>query len=263
MKKFGYFVCFLCFFFFMPLIKAATTCDNYQCIVCTYQIENYKIKYTVKAKANGKIYLKNSIVKGKGAKNLTFKSVATGEDFKSGNKLVCPAVIYKTSTNKKTVTIGFSKKKKMTSSSLTDEKTNGNPFPMTTDWGDVSDTNLETVCSKPELRKPLKFIGSIVNLLKIVVPIIILVMGIFDLFKAVTSSKDDRILSAVKSIAIRLVAGIFIFFIPGIVQFAMDLVNEWSQYQNTWCCCTQCILDYNNCDVNSCNDTSCKIGGIK
>ena len=67
---------------------------------------------------------------------------------------------------------------------------------------------------------------------------------------------------AAKSIGVRFIAGVFIFFIPGIIQFVLEWVNEWSNYSNSWCCCTQCLLDSGNCDVNSCSSDSCKIGGM-
>ncbi len=131
-----------------------------------------------------------------------------------------------------------------------------------TDWGQVNDTNLDNICASPNLRKPLKFIGTIVTVLKVIIPLLILVLGIIDLFKAIYSPNDNRIVVAVKSIAIRFIAGIFIFFIPGIIQFVLDWVNEWTNFNNSWCCCTQCILDSGNCDVNSCNSKTCKIGGM-
>ncbi len=131
-----------------------------------------------------------------------------------------------------------------------------------TDWGEVEDTNIENICGSPNLRKPLKFIGTIVTVLKVAIPILIVVLGIVDLLKAIPSSKDNRIMVAVKSIGVRFIAGVFIFFIPGIVQLILDWVNEWSNYSNSWCCCTQCILDSGNCDVNSCSSDSCKIGGM-
>ena len=131
-----------------------------------------------------------------------------------------------------------------------------------TNWGEIEDTNLESVCASPNLRKPLKFIGTIVSVIKIAVPILIIVLGIIDLFKAIPSSKDDRIMVAAKSIGVRFIAGVFIFFIPGIIRFVLEWVNEWSNYSNSWCCCTQCLLDSGNCDVNSCSSDSCKIGGM-
>jgi len=124
----------------------------------------------------------------------------------------------------------------------------------------VTDTTVTSICANPSYRKPMKFIGTIVNFLKIIVPIVIIGFGILDLYKAVTANKDDGLKKAFKSIAIRVIAGVFIFLLPGIVQFILNMVNEWSNYKNDWCCCTDCILN-SNCDVNSCSSDSCRIEG--
>ena len=122
------------------------------------------------------------------------------------------------------------------------------------------DVNVDSICAMPSYRKPMRFIGTIINFLKIIIPIVIIGFGTMDLYKAVTGSKDDEIKKAVKSIVIRTIAGIFIFLLPGIVQFILNWVNEWSNYENSWCCCTDCLLNP-DCDVNSCNSDSCKIEG--
>ena len=83
-----------------------------------------------------------------------------------------------------------------------------------------------------------------------------------DLYKAITGSKDEALPKAIKMICIRVIAGVFIFFLPGIVQFVLNMVNEYSDYKNNWCCCTECILN-SNCDVNSCSSASCKIKGVE
>lgn len=124
----------------------------------------------------------------------------------------------------------------------------------------IEDTNVDYICASPSYRKPMKFIGTIVNFLKIIVPIVIIAFGVVDLYKAVTGSKDDEIKKSVKSIVIRIIAGIAIFLLPGIIQFILNWVNDWSNYKNSWCCCTDCLLNP-DCDVNSCNSNSCKIEG--
>ena len=43
------------------------------------------------------------------------------------------------------------------------------------------------------------FIGHIVRIAKIFIPIIIIGMGMIDLFKAIVGSKDDTLTKAVKS----------------------------------------------------------------
>ena len=124
----------------------------------------------------------------------------------------------------------------------------------------VDDTSADTICAMPSYRKPMKFVGTIINFLKTIIPIIIIAFGVVDLYKAVTGSKDDEIKKSIKSIIIRVIAGIAIFLLPGIIQFILNWVNAWSDYKNSWCCCTDCLLNP-DCDVNSCNSSSCKIEG--
>lgn len=125
----------------------------------------------------------------------------------------------------------------------------------------IDDTSISDVCNMPEYRKTMKFFGTIVSFAKIVVPLLIIAFGIVDLYKAITSSKDDRIFKAVRSIIIRVIAGVAIFLLPGIVQFVLNMVNEWSEYENSWCCCTDCLLNP-DCDTNSCSSDSCRIEGM-
>ena len=126
---------------------------------------------------------------------------------------------------------------------------------------EIDRTSIVGICSKPEYRKPMRFLGKVVNFLKIIVPILIIGFGAIDLFKAVIGSKNDEIKKALKSIAVRVVAGVIIFLIPGLVQFVMNMVNEWSAYKNSWCCCTECLLN-SDCDIDSCSSNSCRIEGM-
>jgi len=124
----------------------------------------------------------------------------------------------------------------------------------------VTDTNVNQVCSSPSYRKPMKFLGTIVTFIKIIVPIVIIGFGVFDLYKGITASKEEGLKKAVRSLIIRVIAGIFIFLLPGLIQYVLSMVNEWSDYKNTWCCCTDCLLN-SDCDTNSCSSSSCHIEG--
>ena len=121
-------------------------------------------------------------------------------------------------------------------------------------------TNINNICSKPEFRKPARLVGIVVTFSKILVPVFIILFGAIDFYKAITSQKDDGVKKAAKSVAIRAIAGIAIFLLPGLVQMVLNMVNEWSDYENNWCCCTECILN-SDCDVNSCSSESCHIEG--
>lgn len=124
----------------------------------------------------------------------------------------------------------------------------------------TDDADIGGLCDKSQYRKPMKFLGIILSFFKIIVPIVIVALGVMDLYKAVTASKEDEIRKAFKAIMVRVIAGVFVFLLPGLVQFVLNMVNEWSDYKNDWCCCTDCLLNP-DCDVNSCSSDSCHIEG--
>ena len=126
---------------------------------------------------------------------------------------------------------------------------------------EVSDTTVGEICSMPQYRKTMRFFGTIVTFAKYIVPIVIIAFGIMDLYKAVAGAKDDEIKKSFKAIMVRIAAGVFIFLLPGLVQFFFNMLNEWSDYKVDVCCCTECLLN-SSCDTNSCSSNSCKIEGM-
>ena len=70
-----------------------------------------------------------------------------------------------------------------------------------------------------------RMVGYFLLVFKIVIPIILIILGMIDLGKAVVASKDDAIKSSAKSLAMRIVAAVCIFFIPTIVSFVIRLVD--------------------------------------
>lgn len=91
---------------------------------------------------------------------------------------------------------------------------------------------------------PLKFVGIVVWIFKVAIPVIILVMGMIDLGKAVTASKDDEIKKAMKQLMIRLISGVLIFFIPTIIMFVFRVITEFNDIEGevNFNVCEACIL---------------------
>ena len=88
-----------------------------------------------------------------------------------------------------------------------------------------------------------QIIGWVLWVFKIVIPIVIIVFGMIDLGKAVVASKDDEIKKSVKSLVMRAIAGIVIFFIPTLVGAIFSLVGEFGseEYQDEYGVCSDCI----------------------
>ena len=112
------------------------------------------------------------------------------------------------------------------------------------------------ICKMKSYRTPMKIVGMALNIVRIFVPILIIAMGIKDLYIAITGSKDDTLKKAIHALVWRVLAGILIFLLPGIVQFVINMVSTWGEdgYQNNFACCTDCALNF-NCDNHSqCNE---------
>ena len=84
-------------------------------------------------------------------------------------------------------------------------------------------------------------IGKILLIFKIVIPILIIIFGMIDLGKAVVASKDDEIKKAVKSLGMRAIAGVFIFFVPTLVGFVIALAAGFGDVQEDYDICEACV----------------------
>ncbi|HIR74012.1 TPA: hypothetical protein IAB95_00755 [Candidatus Ventrenecus avicola] len=89
------------------------------------------------------------------------------------------------------------------------------------------------------------FIGHIVRIAKIFIPIIIIGFGMIDLFKAIVGSKEDTLMKAVKSLVFRCIAGVCIFFLPALISLIFSWVDAWNESE-FWGC-FNCIWDVGSC----------------
>ena len=90
-----------------------------------------------------------------------------------------------------------------------------------------------------------QLVGYVLLVFKIVIPILLIIWGMLDLGKAVIASKDDEIKKATKSLDFRDISGIVIFFLPTLVGVIMGFVSNFSEVQDDWRVCRQCITDPN------------------
>ena len=97
------------------------------------------------------------------------------------------------------------------------------------------------------LKEPLQFVGNIVLIVKILIPIIIIAFGMIDFFKAVTGSKDDEIKKSARIFAFRCVSGVVIFFIPTLVSIVFSLVASFADIKGDFDACQKCIFRVSDC----------------
>ncbi|MCI8671137.1 MAG: hypothetical protein HFI36_03750 [Bacilli bacterium] len=105
------------------------------------------------------------------------------------------------------------------------------------------------VCS--DLQEVWQIVGWILWVFKIVIPIIIIIFGMIDLGKAVVASKDDEIKKSIKSLAMRAVAGVIIFFIPALVAAIFGMVDSFQEVEGEYAVCELCIKNPGKCGSNA------------
>ena len=86
-----------------------------------------------------------------------------------------------------------------------------------------------------------QLVGRVLMVMRIVFPILVIIFGIIDIGKSVTSSKPEEITKSFKSLAFRLGAALAIFFIPVLVGFGIRLANGFGDVDNDYKVCAACI----------------------
>ena len=87
-----------------------------------------------------------------------------------------------------------------------------------------------------------KFVGDIIYVVRIVIPVIIILLGTLDLGKAVMAGEDKKIKEAQKTFIRRLIYGVAIFFIFIIVEVIFGLLGvetEKGDSKICWDCATK------------------------
>ena len=93
-------------------------------------------------------------------------------------------------------------------------------------------------CGATAVKNVLYLAGLVVGVIRIAVPLILIVVGMIDLVKAITSQDDKQIKSATTLLVKRVVIAIAVFLIPTIVGLVMGVISE-DDYQS----CVHCVTN--------------------
>ena len=84
------------------------------------------------------------------------------------------------------------------------------------------------------LVKALAIVRLVMNVICIAVPIVMIVLGTIDLFKAVTAGKDEDIKKKQQTLIKRIIAGVLVFLVPTIVSLLMSLLGAGGNWADCW-----------------------------
>ncbi len=88
----------------------------------------------------------------------------------------------------------------------------------------------------------LQFVGWALTIVKVAIPLLIVIFGMFDLGKSVVASKPEEIKDGAKKLLWRAIAGVVIFFIPSIVMWLFGTIAEYSANEGDFQNCRNCVL---------------------
>ena len=114
--------------------------------------------------------------------------------------------------------------------------------------GEDCNISLAKFCNDGKVARTFKFIGLMFFVAKILVPAIIIIVGIVDLVKVITSGKEEEMKKHVKNLGVRVIIGVLIFLLPSIINaiygVASDLVSDGgtSAFDN----CEACLMTPNS-----------------
>ena len=93
--------------------------------------------------------------------------------------------------------------------------------------------------------KAFQVIGYIIYVAKFLIPLLLIIFGSIDFAKAIISSSDKAGSEAISSFVKRVVAAVIIFFVPTIISFVLDLIDDASATINdeNFTNCKTCLFD--------------------
>lgn len=99
--------------------------------------------------------------------------------------------------------------------------------------------------------KAFQILGYILIIIKILVPLIIIVLGSIEFFKASLSGDDKANNAALKALFNKIILGISIFFVPTILDVMLSMVKETKEVGNNYKECTKCLLNPTSSDCKA------------
>ena len=90
-----------------------------------------------------------------------------------------------------------------------------------------------TICTDQTIKAILSLTKLVLNVIRILVPIALIVLGSIDIGKAVIAGDEKKIKEAQKPFVKRVVAAILVFLIPWIVDIIMGILGS-NQYSVCW-----------------------------
>lgn len=126
-------------------------------------------------------------------------------------------------------------------------------FPDAPGGGDGEETKYDYIdkfilCEAANVLTVFKVLGIGLNILKILIPVVLIIMGSITFAQAIMANNQDAISKAAVSLGKKVVIGVAIFFIPTVLSFVFKLINNVGAIKDEFSNCITCMEDANECN---------------
>ncbi len=121
-------------------------------------------------------------------------------------------------------------------------------YSVPSDAGYELKVNYNSFCGNENggVKTTFKILGMVVYVMKLLAPLLIIVFGVLDYFKAVTSSDEEAVNKATTSLIRRIVSGVIIILLPTLIWGILNLFDITDGIHdlnnNEFGACTKCLL---------------------
>ncbi|MBQ4634760.1 MAG: hypothetical protein IJB71_05380 [Bacilli bacterium] len=85
------------------------------------------------------------------------------------------------------------------------------------------------------------FVSLVYNGIRIAIPILLIIMGMFDMGKAIVAKKEDDVKKAQSLLVKKIIVGVIVFLLPYLVNFIFGFLANDSSIMK----CVMALLNYN------------------
>ncbi len=103
-------------------------------------------------------------------------------------------------------------------------------------------------CQQPGVLRTMKIIGLVINVVKIALPVLIVGTAMFKFVNVIISGKEEDMKEAAMTVIKKVVAGMLIFIIPGVIHFVFTNVVNANNSSN-FTKCESCLNQPKSCSI--------------
>lgn len=94
------------------------------------------------------------------------------------------------------------------------------------------------------------FTSALIEIIKYLVPVILIVLGVIDLIKAMVATDSNKMKGSIGLFFRRIVYSVLIYFVVALVQFAVNTLGKsGAANSNQLNACINCFVNNENCSI--------------